>query len=163
MKRATAILALAALCAATALHANVIRPAPDFTWTGTPGRSSLKSVRGQPVVLIVAPSTRSGAFRSQVKKLRTLYSQFASRGVVFAAAFTEESSPRVSSDIPFAIVENGQAAAAAYDIARGFGIAIIGKDGNVDYITRKVLPASRVRDVIQNSFQIQEQARKIAP
>jgi len=32
---------------------------------------------------------------------------------------------------------------------------IIGKDGNVDYQTKKVLPASRVRDVIQNSFAVQ--------
>ena len=36
-----------------------------------------------------------------------------------------------------------------------FNIVIIGKDGNVDYQTSKVLPPERVRDVIQNSYAVQ--------
>ncbi len=36
-----------------------------------------------------------------------------------------------------------------------FNIVIIGKDGNVDYQTSKVIGAERVRDVIQNSYAVQ--------
>ncbi|EDY15785.1 hypothetical protein CfE428DRAFT_6697 [Chthoniobacter flavus Ellin428] len=34
-------------------------------------------------------------------------------------------------------------------------IAIIGKDGNLDYQTNQVLNANRVRDVVQNSYAVQ--------
>jgi hypothetical protein len=36
-----------------------------------------------------------------------------------------------------------------------FNIIIIGKDGNVDYQTSKVIGGERVRDVIQNSYAVQ--------
>jgi len=36
-----------------------------------------------------------------------------------------------------------------------FNIAIIGKDGNLDYQTKQVLNSARVRDVIQNSYAVQ--------
>ena len=41
-----------------------------------------------------------------------------------------------------------------------FSLVIIGKDGNVDYQTNKVCSPERVRDVIQNSYEVQETARK---
>ena len=50
---------------------------------------------------------------------------------------------------------DGAAVASAYGVQGKFNIAIIGKDGNVDYQTRKILPASRVNDVIQNSYAVQ--------
>lgn len=153
----------------------VVRPAPDFTFTGVGDKSaSLKSFRGVPVVLIIARSSKSGDVTKQARLLRKIYEQFANKQVIFAAAFTDEPGP-VQSDIPFVIANNGAAVASAYGfVAPGgkhagisrmiphfsggsdqFTIVIIGKDGNIDYQTSKILPPERVRDVIQNSFAVQ--------
>ncbi|WP_042726299.1 hypothetical protein [Chthoniobacter flavus] len=47
--------------------------------------------------------------------------------------------------------------AAAYGVPdkQKITIAIIGKDGNLDYQTNQVLNANRVRDVVQNSYAVQ--------
>jgi hypothetical protein len=37
---------------------------------------------------------------------------------------------------------------------------VIGKDGNIDYQTDRPAPAQRIRDVIQNSYEVQATARK---
>lgn len=134
----------------------VVRPAPDFTFPGISKSQSLKGVRGQPVVLVIAKSPKNGDFKAQVKILREIYQQFANKQVIFAAAFTGESGP-VKSDIPFVVVNNGPGVAGAYGLTDKdkFNIAIIGKDGNLDYQTNKVLNSSRVRDVIQNSYAVQ--------
>lgn len=135
--------------------AAVVRLAPDFTFPGVGNKAkSLKSLRGQPVVLIIAPSPKNGDFKAQAKFLKEIYQQFASKQVVFVAAFTEDKG-EIKSDIPFAVADNGAAVAGAYGVVDKFNIAIIGRDGNVDYQTRKVLPPERVRDVIQNSFAVQ--------
>ncbi len=153
MRRLLLALSLFALVATA--HAAVVRLAPDFTFPGIGNKAkSLKSLRGQPVVLVIAESPRTGDFRKQAKNLRDIYQQFASKQVVFVAAFTGEPGV-IKSDIPFAVVNNGPAVAGAYGVADKFNIVIIGRDGNVDYQTKKVLPASRVRDVIQNSFAVQ--------
>ena len=135
--------------------AAVVRLGPDFTFPGVGNKAkSLKSLRGQPVVLIVAKSPTNGDFKKQAKYLREIYQQFASKQVVFVAAFTDETG-LIKSDIPFAVAENGAAVAGAYGVVDKFNIVIIGKDGNVDYQTKKVLPPERVRDVIQNSYAVQ--------
>jgi peroxiredoxin len=153
---ALAALALAALPA----FAKVVRPAPDFAWEGKASAASLKKVRGQPVVLLVAPSARSGAFKKQLKELRQIYQQFASREVVFVAAL-QDGGESVPSNIPFAIADNPPAVASAYGVEpRRFALVIIGKDGNIDYQTDEPRTAQRIRDVIQNSFAVQEPARK---
>ena len=72
---------------AAASIGEVVRPAPDFSWQGVGGR--LSKVRGQPVVLVFAKSPRSHAFRTQAKRLREFYQQFAAKHVVFVAAFQE--------------------------------------------------------------------------
>ena len=138
------------------LKSAVVRPAPDFTFPGISKAQSLKGVRGQPVVLLIAKSPNVRDFKAQVKILRQIYQQFANKQVVFAAAFSGESGP-VKSDIPFVVANNGPAVAGAYGLTDKdkFNIAIIGKDGNLDYQTNKVLNADRVRDVIQNSYAIQ--------
>ncbi len=138
------------------LKSAVVRPAPDFTFPGISKSQSLKGVRGQPVVLVIAKSPKNGDFKSQLKILREIYQQFANKQVIFAAAFTGESGP-VKSDIPFVVVNNGPGVAGAYGLTEKdkYNIAIIGKDGNLDYQTNKVLDASRVRDVIQNSYAVQ--------
>jgi len=151
-------LLLAALLLALPLPAAVIRPAPDFPFPGVGQARSLRTLRGQSVVLLIARSPRDGAFKKQLKNLRAIYQQFASKQVVFVAAFVEGAGP-VPSDIPFAVAENGAAVAQAYGVTDHFGIAIIGRDGNIDYQTTKVLTSQRVRDVIQNSFSVQSSAR----
>jgi hypothetical protein len=42
-------------------------------------------------------------------------------------------------------------------------VAIIGKDGNLDLYADHLVPAWRVREVIVNSFEVQNQARKEQP
>lgn len=154
------LLALTLLAAFATAQAAVVRLAPDFTFPGIGNKpKSLKSLRGQPVVLVIADSPRTGDFKAQAKNLKDIYQQFASKQVVFIAAFTGEPG-LIKSDIPFAVANNGPAVAGAYGVVEKFNIVIIGKDGNVDYQTKKVLPASRVRDVIQNSFVVQESARR---
>jgi peroxiredoxin len=134
--------------------AAVVRLAPDFTFPGIGNKKSLKSLRGQPVVLIITKSPKNGDFKTQAKYLREIYQQFASKQVVFVAAFTDQAGV-IKSDIPFAVADNGAAVAGAYGVVDKFNVVIIGKDGNVDYQTRKVLPPERVRDVIQNSYAVQ--------
>lgn len=161
MKRFFLPLLLLASCSLT--HAAVTRPAPEFSFPG-PGNKTqtLRSLRGQPVVLLIADSPREGAFKKQLRYLREIYQQFASRQVVFAVAFRNPGDGSVQSNIPFAIINNGAAVAGAYGVQDDFNLVVIGKDGNVDYQTRKIATAERVRDVIQNSFEVQSAARKAA-
>lgn len=143
-----------------ALHAAPVRVAPDFTILGAGDRArSLKSFRGQSVILVISDSRKRGAFRKQLKYLEEIYQQFASKGVIIVAA-VPESDVRLPSNIPVARATNAGAVNAAYGVEKGFQIAIIGSDGNLDYQTGKVLPPERVRDVIQNSFAVQASARK---
>jgi hypothetical protein len=155
----TKILLIYLLAGALAAQAEVVRLAPNVSWEGAGQLTNLRNLRGQPVVLVVGKSANSRAFRKQVRILEEIYQQFASRQVVFVAA-VQEGEPAVHSNIPFAVASNGAKVAADYGIEEGFSIIIIGKDGNVDLQTKKVIPASRVRDVINNSFEVQSAARK---
>ncbi len=142
------------LCA----HANVVRPAPNFGFDGV-GKTNLNALRGQPVVLVIAKSAKDSSFNKQLKKLREFYQEFASREVVFVAALQDDSDP-VKSNIPFVLARDGAQVAANYEVEDGFTIVIIGKDGNIDLQTTKVIPSSRVREVLINSFAVQAPARK---
>ena len=142
-----------------ASQAAVVRLAPEFGFPGPGKTQSLKSLRGQAVVLLITKTPKSRAFKKQVKYLKEIYEQFASKQVVFIAALGDGAGP-VQSDIPFVVASNGPAVAAAYGAQDDFNLVIIGKDGNVDYQTNKVCPPERVRDVIQNSFVVQEGSRK---
>jgi peroxiredoxin len=153
------LLAALALLSAFSLDAAVVRLAPDFSFPGAGRSRSLRSLRGQAVVLLVARSPKEGDFKKQLKSLREIYQQFASKQVVFIAALREGEGP-IRSNIPFAVASNGLAVADAYGVADDFSIVIIGRDGNIDYQTSKVLPPERVRDVIQNSFTVQVSGRK---
>jgi hypothetical protein len=150
------LLTLALVFTAATTSAEIVRLAPDFSFPGVGKAQSLKAVRGQPVVLIVAKSPKIGEFKAQVKRLKEIYEEFANKQVLFVAAFTAEVGP-VKSDIPFVTANNGAAVASAYSVPGKdkFNIIIIGKDGNVDYQTSKVIGAERVHDVIQNSYEIQ--------
>lgn len=140
--------------------AGVVRLAPDFSWQGTGGRrATLKSLRGQPVVLMVAKSANERAFRKQVKRLREMYQQFAGKNVVFIAALQEEGG-RIPSDVPFVTANNAAKIAADYQAAGDFNLIIIGRDGNVDLQTSRGVPATRIYDVIRNSYVAQAEQRK---
>jgi len=156
MKNLRLILAALFLPLAT-VDANVVRPAPDFLLAGG---KSLRSLRGQPVVLLVAPSPRSRAFRSQVKKLEKDYRRFAAQNAVFVAAFTE-SSEGLRSNIPFAIAPNGPEVAARYGLTGPFHLLVIGRDGNIDLRTSKVSGAYAVRDAILNNYTMQAASRRL--
>jgi len=149
---------LAALSLASA-SADVVRPAPNFTWGA--GRT-LKSWKGQPVVLLIAPSPQSSAFLKQVRRIEAVYQEFAARNAVFVAAFTEEASPllKIPGNFPIVIANNGQQVAANYEFDGKFALAVIGKDGNLDLNTAKVVPASRIMDVILNNYEQQASERK---
>ena len=153
------LLASLALLSALSLEAAVVRAAPDFSFPAVGKARSLRSLRGQAVVLLVTRSPKEGDFKKQLKYLREIYEQFASKQVVFVAALREGEGP-IQSNLPFAVASNGAAVADAYGVADDFSIVIIGRDGNIDYQTKKVLTPERVRDVIQNSFMVQEGSRK---
>lgn len=163
MNRLIALVAILPLLLPSVAPGIVARPAPDFVYAGAGGkRSSLKSLRGQPVVLLVAVSPRSGAFREQVKGLEKQYRALASRKALFFAAFTgAPADARISSDIPFGIVTDAAALAAAYEVSRkGFRVIVVGKDGNLDAISSRPRSGEWVRDVIDNSYEMQAAARR---
>ena len=139
----------------------VVRLAPDFSIPGTAGKPrTLRSLRGQSVVLLIAKNARVGALKKQVKYLQELFEQFASKGTIFAVALREGDASQVRTNVPLASVYDGPAIADAYGVKKNFAIAIIGLDGNIDYQTEKVVPPERVRDVVQNSFPIQASLRR---
>ena len=173
------LLALSLVFTLATAHAEIVRLAPDFTFPGLDNKpQSLKGLRGQPVVLIIAKSPKTRQLKEQTKNLKEIFQQFANKRVLFVAAFTGESG-LVKSDIPFVIANNGPAVASAYGLqdsvnqggaasrllkkavatAHGawdpFNVVIIGRDGNIDYQTDQVLPSGRIRDIIQNSYAVQ--------
>lgn len=159
MKHLLTILLIAGF-AFTTCRAEVVNPAPDFSWPYSGSdKNSLRKLRGQPVILIIARSPDSRAFRKQADRLEDLYEQFASRGVVFIAAFTESADTRIATKIPFVVIAEGSEVAARYGVTEGFCIVVIGEDGNIDMQTRKVQSSNAVRDVVINSFVIQEENR----
>lgn len=156
-------LALALFVAAACVaDAEVVRLAPELTFPGPANKTqTLKSLRGQPVVLLIASSPDNKAFRKQLAYFRDGYQQFAARKTIFIAAFQKDSPQAVKSNIPFVIAGDGNAVAAAYQ-AKEFSLVIIGVDGNIDYQTDKPRPAWRIHDVTQNSYEVQAGSRKSA-
>lgn len=158
----TLLILLPLLAIAHISLAVVAQLAPDFSWQGAGKRTSLKSLRGQPVVLIVAKSAADGTFRKQAKKLKELYQQFASRNTIFVAAFLEERGT-IPSDVPFVVANNAEKVAADYQADGKFALYVIGKDGNIDLQTSRITPAGRIYDVIRNSYtaQAEERSKKL--
>lgn len=158
--RTLLFLTLSLLVFLAPVPANVVRKAPDFAWPGAGNKSrSLRSLKGQPVVLVIADTPRNGAFRKQVKWLNQTYSQLAARGTIFIAAFREGEGP-VKSDIPFVVATNGASVASAYGVEGDFALVVIGRDGNVDYQGSEVRTGERIRDVILNNYEAQAATRK---
>ncbi len=162
MKKIALWITLAACGVATISFARVVRPAPDIAWIGPGGKTrNLASLRGHPVILLIARSPRDGGFRARVRALEAAYQRFAARELVCFAAFTEESGP-VESNIPFVVASDGPRVAFLYDVTQGSAVAIIGPDGNLDYLTTKRLSPQRMLDVMGANFEIQTNLRRPA-
>ncbi len=140
--------------------ANVVRPMPDFGWvTYTGATESASRFRGQAVVVLVAPSPRDRRFRSQVGQLQQVFQRLSATGAVCVAAFTSDLG-QIRSNIPFALAQDGPRVAYNLGIESGFAIAVVGKDGNLDSISSRVLSGQRVLDLIGNSFAVQQALRR---
>ncbi len=152
--------ALAAPKHATPAPSNVLHPAPDFAWIGAGGKTfPAKNFRGQPVVILIAPSPEAGALRKEAERIEELYLGFSAKKTIFVAAFTAQTG-RVQSNVPYAIAANGASVAAAYGVnPTEFSAVVISPDGNVDMVTHKVEGAQRFLDIINNSFQAQAAVR----
>ena len=140
--------------------ARVVRPVPDFALEGSGGRLlSLKSLRGQPVVIVAAESASARSFRRQASYLEDLYRRFAGRKVVFVAALADPSRP-IRSNIPFVLARDGSGVAASIGLAPKFGVAIVGGDGNLDFVSGRVISADRAKEIMDNNFAVQSAQRK---
>ncbi|MFV0336841.1 MAG: redoxin family protein, partial [Chthoniobacterales bacterium] len=148
-------------------RSNVVRPAPDFRWVDAARKTqSVKKFRGQPLVLLIAPSPTLRKFRSQIGQIQKAYERLGATQTIFVAAFTQDDTSRIKTNIPFVRAIDGPAVAAAYMANLGSAantttaIAVIGRDGNLDYIGTKVLTGQRILDIIDNSYVSQEKLRK---
>jgi hypothetical protein len=150
-------LALMALGFAAAAQAAVVRPAPNVALQGS--TQTLRSFKGQTVVLLIAKDARQKNFRTLVYRLRRLYGQFATERVVFIAAL-EYGPQEVKSDIPFAIAANPAQVAQDYGVNGPFGIVVVGVDGNLDMVTQRMIAPEKVHDMIFNNYEIQNAGRK---
>lgn len=139
---------------------SAISAAPAFSGGADEGRLiSLSSLRGKPVLLVIAPSPMDRAFRSQVAELKGRYERLASQGMICFAAFTANSG-LIPSNIPFLTVKNSPSVASSYGVTNGFAVAVIGADGNLDCLSMKPLPGQRILDLVNNNASIQEQLRR---
>jgi hypothetical protein len=161
VSRIVALIVLAGFVAV--LRANdsmVVNAAPGFTGGAEAGRKiTLSSLKGKPVVLVIAPSPKDRDFQTQMRDFKGRYGRLASVGTLFFAAFTQEGG-RIPSNIPFILVDNPSATASAYDVGKGFAIAVIGRDGNLDCLSTKPLPGQRVLDLSMNNADVQLKLRR---
>jgi AhpC/TSA family len=140
-------------------ESGVVRPAPSFSGGHEAGRRiTLESLRGKPVILVIAPSPENRSFRTQMSRLRGSYERLASRGTLFFAAFTS-SGGRIPSNIPFILADDPVSVASRYGIA-GFAIAVIGQDGNLDCLGTVPLSGQRILDLMENNASLQSQLRR---
>lgn len=161
MKRLPLVLGVASLwVGAVALPAAAVKLAPEISWEGTGGRPHpLKQLRGQPVVLLIAPSPEGREFRKEVAQVEKGFLDFSARKAIFITVFSAQPGA-VKSNVPFVNAANGAAAAALYGAKDSpLTVVVIGPDGNIDMQSDKVEPAQRILDVINNTFTAQSAAR----
>ncbi|MEO8206973.1 MAG: hypothetical protein ABI615_12400 [Chthoniobacterales bacterium] len=153
-------LTLLILVCGTARCASPVNAAPEFTWVDANNKlQSTKTLNGKPLVILITPTPKDWRFRGQVGAIQESYERLANMGAVFLTAFTGEPG-RIRSNVPFVIASDGPRVGFLFNITKGTGIAIIGKDGNLDYVTQKILPGQRIIDVIDNSRVVQEKLRR---
>lgn len=152
--------AMAAPKSGTPAPSSVVHPAPDFAWIGAGGKTyPAKNFRGQPVVILVAPSPDARTLRQEAGRIEELYLGFSAKKTIFVVAFTGQTG-RVASDVPYAVAANGASVAAAYGAnPNSFSVIVISPDGNVDMVSNKVEGAQRILDIINNTYQTQAAVR----
>lgn len=147
-------------------RAEVVRPAPDFSLgqLAESGNATLKSQRGRPVILLLARSPETGSFRSQMKEIAARFDRLSTRNVLVVAAFEQMTErgdfPLVKSDVPVVVVPRGAEVCRQFRLNTKSAIALIGPDGNLDYQTPKILNASKISQVIGNSFEFQHNPKR---
>ena len=103
----------------TTLSAVVVRQAPNINWIDSTGRQrALSALEGQPVIVLIAPSPRDRAFRSQLGQLRKMFERYAAHKTVFIAAFTQEGGV-IGSNIPFMVAADGPRVGFEYESGEG--------------------------------------------
>ena len=138
----------------------MVNSAPEFTGGAAADRSiKLSSLRGRPVLLVIAPSPKDRAFRYQMSELRGHFERLAAQGIICFSAFTG-SGGRIPSNIPFVLVNDPASTATSYGVPEGFAIAVIGRDGNLDCLSTKPLPGQRILDLAMNNAGMQRLLRR---
>ena len=156
MRIATLAFTLGLICSCAAV-AGVVRPAPQIAFPPADGHArTLKSFAGQPLIVLLADSPKRGDFRTQLKEMEKSFDRLAIRKTVIAAAFKKQDSGEIHSDIPVLTLPNGANVCEAFQLKGNFAVALIGPDGNLDYITNNILNINRILEVMQNSFEIQK-------
>jgi hypothetical protein len=146
--------------ALTALESNpIISPAPDVTWQQNGKTVHLSSLKGHPVLLLIARSPKSWDFYRQLNALKGSYEHLANEHLICLAAFTQEEGP-VFSNIPFITLNHGSAVGQAYHAEDHFALALISPDGNVDCFSTHVLAGQRIDDLIDASYVNQVKLRQ---
>ena len=146
--------------ASPALASNaVVSPAPDLTWHQRGELKHLSSLQGQPVLLLIAPSSKNWDLYRQLNALKGNYEHLANQHLICLAAFTEQEGP-VLSNIPFITVDHGSAVGAAYGVTDHFALALISPDGNLDCFSTHVLAGQRIDDLIDASYVNQVKLRR---
>ena len=162
MKPATLLAALAlgaAFCSAGL--ADVVRPAPQFSFTTASGQTqTLEGLKGQPVILLLADSAKRGDFRTQLRELESAMDRLAIRKTLIVAALKKDDAAEIRSNIPVTVLPDGAQVCDAYGLKTKFAIALIGPDGNLDYQTERILNINRVLEVMQNTYEVQKASRR---
>ena len=142
------------------------KPAPDFELTSDAGETvRLSALRGSPVVLYFYPKDDTPGCTKQACGIRDAWSAFEERGAVVLGVSPDGEESHVDFktkfSLPFTLLADpGHAVADAYDCwvdaPPGFpfdrwverSTFVIGADGNVAKIMRKVDPDAHAADVL---------------
>ena len=95
----------------------VVRPAPQFAFSTAAGESrTLKEVKGQPVLLLLADSPTRSAFRAQLRELEKAFDRLSIRKTLISAAFKQDGGGEVRSNIPVTLLPDGARVCEAYGL-----------------------------------------------
>ena len=142
------------------------KPAPDFELTSDSGESiKLSDLRGRQVVLYFYPKDDTPGCTTQACGIRDAYAEFEQAGAVVLGVSPDDARSHVKFkqkyDLPFTLLADvGHVVAEEYGVwgekkymGRAYmGVErstfVIGEDGNVKKIMRKVKPDSHAADVL---------------
>ncbi len=159
--RATALVFALGIAHGTLAHADVVRPAPQVAFPSVDGaKLSLKSFRGQPIIVLLADASSRSALRTQIKEIEKAFDRLAIRKTLVAVALKDDDGTGLHSNIPLTVLPEGASACDAFQLKGKFAIALIGPDGNLDYQTDKILNINRILEVMQNSYEVQKGAHR---